>query len=62
LFRAAREGRLHATPPSQETGEVRNPVFSLQKFFIIVLSGKTGQPSTPAREGAEEKNETHTAS
>jgi hypothetical protein len=28
-----REGRLHATPPSQETGEVRNPVLFFQSVF-----------------------------
>src|SRR5713226_7478201 len=33
-------------PPSQETGEVRNRAIPFDR---------TGQPSTPAREGAEDK-------
>jgi len=36
-------------PPSQETGEVRSRAIHL---------GRTGQPSTPAREGAEDKMKT----
>src|SRR6266481_6606403 len=36
-------------PPSQETGEVRSRAIHLDR---------TGQPSTPAREGAEDKMKT----
>src|ERR1700720_2531709 len=36
-------------PPSQETGEVRSRA---------ILFARTGQPSTPAREGAEDKMKT----
>src|SRR5713101_1194961 len=36
-------------PPSQETGEVRSRA---------ILFRRTGQPSTPAREGAEDKMKT----
>jgi len=37
-------------PPSQETGEVRSRAIHF---------ARTGQPSTPAREGAEDKMKTH---
>jgi len=55
-----REGCLHATPPSQETGEVRNLDFRVcftnpeltgfQGLYLQTLNWKRSrQPSTPAR-------------